>query len=226
MHKLGNFFNCKLKLDLLNSVVPHALLELVSVHTHVLEISIKRNALLCKSVLVVLNVVLKLIVIHNLGNLAFNEINNLFKNCALEVSLNVLFLLLGKLRLDFLLKFCKSIDLIVNILCKIVIKSRKLLHLDFVENNLEYSVLARKFGGVLGRECNVYVELVAGLVTDNLLLKAGNKLTRTESKLIVLTLAAVKSNAVNKALKVDNSDIVLLSLSVINRNNTGVSFLH
>ena len=125
--KLCNLLNRKLELDLLNGVVPHARLKLVSVHAHILKICVKRNTLLCKSVLVVLNIVLKLVVVHNLGDLTLNKLNNLLKNCALEVSLNVLFLLFGKLRLDFLLEFGKSLDLVVNILCKVIVKSRKLL---------------------------------------------------------------------------------------------------
>ena len=95
-----------------------------------------------------------------------------------------------------------------------------------MKNNLEHCFLACKLGSVLGRESNVYVELVAGLVADDLLLEARDKLTRTEGKLIILALAAVECDAVNEALKVDNCDIVLLGLSVVNGNDTCVSLLH
>ena len=95
-----------------------------------------------------------------------------------------------------------------------------------MKNNLEYCVLTRKLGSVLGRERDVYIKLIACLVTDDLILKAGNKLTRAECKLIVLALAAVKSNSVNEALKVDNGNVILLSLSVVNGNDAGISLLH
>ena len=61
---------------------------------------------------------------------------------------------------------------------------------------------------VLFREGNVYVELIAGHMSDDLILKAGDKLAGAELEIVVFALAAGKSNAVNKAFVVDNSDIV------------------
>ena len=54
------------------------------------------------------------------------------------------------------------------------------------------------------------VLFLASLCADKLVFKARNKGAGTQLQVIVLTLAAFKCNAVNKALKVDDNGIILL----------------
>ena len=63
-------------------------------------------------------------------------------------------------------------------------------------------------------------ELLADLVTFNLLLKAGDKVARAEREAIAFCLAALKSFAVNKALKVDHCSIAILSGSALDLNKS------
>ena len=62
-------------------------------------------------------------------------------------------------------------------------------------------------------------------MADNLIFKAGDKLTRTDCKLKVFAFAAVKCNAVNKAFKINNCDVVFFNCSVFNGDNSCVSLL-
>ena len=66
-------------------------------------------------------------------------------------------------------------------------------------------------------------ELLASLVTDDLLLKAGDEVAGAERKVVSLRLAALKRFAVYKALKVDNSGVAVLGSSVLNGDESGVS---
>ena len=93
--------------------------------------------------------------------------------------------------------------------------------------NLKYSFLTRKvFGAVILGEGYIYIKLIADILADNLILKAGDKLTGAECKRMTLSLAAVKSYAVLKAFKVDNNGVAVLCGAVLNRYHSGVSFSH
>lgn len=73
---------------------------------------------------------------------------------------------------------------------------------------LEYSGLASEILSLIVlRECYVNIEVLADILTSNLLLEAGDKGTGTKLQRELLTLAALKSYAVEEALEVDNSGI-------------------
>ena len=119
------------------------------------------------------------------------------------------------------------IDIIViKILCKLIVELGELLHLYLVESDLKGCILAGELGGVLLGELDVDVEALARVVTDNLILKAGDKLTRTELKLVAGALAALKSLAVDKALEVDNRYVALGGGTVLNGDGSRVALSH
>ena len=91
-----------------------------------------------------------------------------------------------------------------------------------MKDYLEYCVLARKLLSIFLRELNVYVEGVACVVADNLLLKAGDELTGAECQVVFFGLAAFKGLAVGEAFKIDNSDVAVLSGSVLNGEDSCV----
>ena len=92
---------------------------------------------------------------------------------------------------------------------------------------LENSFLAGKpLSAVLLREGNIDIEFVADILAYYLILKAGDKLTRTEYQRMSLSLAAVKCLTVRKALKIYNNGIAVLCGSVFNGYHTGIAFRH
>ncbi len=62
-------------------------------------------------------------------------------------------------------------------------------------------------------------------MAHDLLLKAGDEAAAAQSQAVVLSLAALESHAVDKALEVDISDIAVLS-SALTGQLTGVALLH
>ena len=72
-------------------------------------------------------------------------------------------------------------------------------------------------------ECYVYCKFIACTLADNLLLKAGNKLSASDCKVEILSLAALKSFSVNKSLKVDYCYIAVLYGSVLYCYKSAVS---
>ena len=92
--------------------------------------------------------------------------------------------------------------------------------------DLEDSSLASQLSSlILGGEGDVHVELLAGGVANDLLLKAGDEAAAAQSQVVVLSLAALECNTVHKALEVDISDIAILS-SALTGQLTGVALLH
>ena len=90
---------------------------------------------------------------------------------------------------------------------------------------LEYSGLASEILSLIVlRECYVNIEVLADILTSNLLLEAGDKGTGTKLQRELLTLAALKSYAVEEALEVDNSGIADLSCS--DRKSTRLNSSH
>ena len=77
---------------------------------------------------------------------------------------------------------------------------------------MDHSSLASQFGSlILGGEGDVHVELLTGGVANDLILEAGDEGAAAQGQVVVLSLAALKSDTVHKALEVDISDIAILS---------------
>ena len=96
-----------------------------------------------------------------------------------------------------------------------------------MELDLELSGLACElFHLIILGECYVDGELLIGVLANDLLLKAGDKLTGADLKLEAVFLAAIECLAVHEALKVDNNGIAVLNCSVLNGNESAVLFLH
>ena len=85
------------------------------------------------------------------------------------------------------------------------------MELDLELSVLTLEVLCLIFLG----ELDVDGELVASVVTDDLLLKAGDEVAGTELEVIFLSLAALKSLAVAEALEVDDDGVAVLSGTVL-----------
>ena len=121
--------------------------------------------------------IIDLALIHNLWDVTLNKVSYHFYDLSFELILSVLSSLLEHVFLCIFLKLSKCIKL-TYVLCKLIIKLWKLLLLNNVKLNLECCVLASKIiCAILLREFNVNVELLASLMTNDLLLKAWNELT-------------------------------------------------
>ena len=91
---------------------------------------------------------------------------------------------------------------------------------------LKTAGLASQLGSlILLGERDVDVKLLAGGVADDLILKAGDEAAAAQGQAVVLSLAALESNTVHKALEVDIRDIAVLS-SALTGQLTGVALLH
>ena len=92
--------------------------------------------------------------------------------------------------------------------------------------DLEDSRLASQLGSlILLGEGDVDVKLLASGVADDLILKAGDEAAAAQGQAVVLSLAALESDTVHKALEVDIHDIAVLS-SAITGQLTGIALLH
>ena len=91
--------------------------------------------------------------------------------------------------------------------------------------NLKNSRFAFELVGVFFGERNVYVELIADVFADYLILKSGNETARAELERIALGFAAVKRFAVNEALEVYRYGVAVLRRSVVNVDKTRLLFL-
>ena len=101
------------------------------------------------------------------------------------------------------------------VLCELIVDCGKLDNVYSLKLYLENRSLARKLGSViLFGEGNIDIKFIADGMTDDLILKAGNKLTRSELKRGVLCFAAFKSLSVAEALVVDLDNVVVLSRAV------------
>ena len=96
-----------------------------------------------------------------------------------------------------------------------------------MELDLELSGLACElFHLIVLGECYVDCEVLTCGLANDLLLKAGDKLTGADLKLEAVFLATVECLAVHEALKVDNNGIAVLNCSVLDSDKSAVSLLH
>ena len=78
---------------------------------------------------------------------------------------------------------------------------------------------------VLLGEGDVHVKLLAGLVADQLILKAGDEAAAAQHQAVVLGLAALKGDAVHKALEVHIHGVAVLGLTLAG-DDAAVAVLH
>ena len=126
---------------------------------------------------------------------------------------------------DRVLQLVQSVVL-ADVLGEIVIQLGQFLVLDLVQLDLEGGILASQLLSlVLLGELDVDVELLAGSVANDLLLEAGDEGTAAQHQRVVLSLAAVESNAIDKALEVDIHSVTVLG-SALTGQQTAVAVLH
>ena len=151
-------------------------LEIVDIRVCIFKIGLKVKTLTLKPVSELLNALVKAVLIHSLRNLALYAVYNLLNKSVLDSFLCRFLLTVKSLFLKVCLKLLESIEL-AYVLRKLIVNLRKLANLYLMQLYLENSFLTCKlFGTVILGEGNVYVKLVADVLSDNLLLKAGNKL--------------------------------------------------
>ena len=90
---------------------------------------------------------------------------------------------------------------------------------------MEHNGLAGQLGRVVLGEGDINILLLAGLHADQLILEAGNKAAGTDLQIKGIALAALESNAVVKALKVDVGGVALLD-GALHCHQTAVAVSH
>ena len=113
-----------------------------------------------------------------------------------------------------------------DVLGKFIVQRRQFAHADGVHLDMENGVLPGQILLVifLG-ELDVDVELFASGMANNLILETGDEGAGAQNQRVMLCLAALKSLAINKALKVDINGITVLS-SALTGQQTAVAVLH
>ena len=106
-----------------------------------------------------------------------------------------------------------------NILCKLIVDLGLDGLLDFMDLALKDSGLSSKFlRMILLGEGDVNVLLIPGFQADQLIFKPGDELTGTDNEGVILRLAALKRNAVDRAVKVKYRGVARLDLALNGRN--------
>ena len=93
-----------------------------------------------------------------------------------------------------------------------------------MQHNLEHRFLAGQLlGAVILGEGDGYVERLAGLVPDELLLKARDEAARAELERELFALAALEGDAVQKALKIDDRLVAVRRRLILQRDLAAVA---
>lgn len=131
---------------------------------------------------------------HGIGQVHLGLLQDLSQHLVLDVLIGHGLLLLGHLGLDLLLLLGGQGFL--------------LLLLNLVHRDLKYSGLARQICGVIVfREGDVYIHLISGFGTHQLILKPGDKLPGAQGQREVRALAAGKGLIAQVALKINDGDV-------------------
>ena len=173
--KLCDLFESKTEFDLTLCLRLHLLADRVKGHSGVLEIGCKIESLHTESRVIVADEVLGFRIEHYGGNVRIELLDEscgeLLVNCAVRLSGLCLF----KFRLYIGGIFSNGVEF-GNVTHEFIVKLGLLVELDGVEFALEGAVLAcERLLVIICREGNIYVELVADRVTDDLLLKSGDE---------------------------------------------------
>ena len=186
------------------------LTELSAVGAHHLQILVKGEASALHTVLVVLDDAVSLILDHGLGNFHLGGLDQLGENSILEVLLSGLLTAGAQLLLQIGLQLIQGLKL-RDVLGELIIQSGSLGLLDLVHLDLEHDRSTGQLSGsiILG-EGDIDVLLLAGGSAHQLILEAGDEGTGTQLQGILLGLAALESDAVLEALKVDDNGVAIL----------------
>ena len=221
----SNSLQSQTDLDLLLSLRHEGSAELLHSLAHILQVVLEAQALLLHAECKVVDHLVHAGIIHCLGDLTLHALDDLIHQSILNSQIVLLVQLLLIVLADGSLELVQSVVLRA-ILSQLVIQSRQLLVLHFVQLDLEHSSLASQFGSlILGGEGNIHVELFASGVAHDLILKAGDEAAAAQSQAVVLSLAALESHAIDEALEVDISDVAVLS-SALTGQLTGIALLH
>ena len=158
-----------------------------------------------------------------LGDLALDLLDDGVGQLIVEITLGFTLKALCDLLLELVAILGDGI-LLGYILDEIIVYLGELLGLDLMELDLENSVLALEvLRLILLGELDVDIELVAGVVADDLLLKAGDEVAGAELEVIFLRLAALERLAVAEALEVDDNGVAVLCGTILNGDHAAVA---
>ena len=218
--KLSDLLKSKAQINLALGNLGEVSSELIHGSAGVLEVVLNADTVSCAPLA---NNVVDTALVHYLRNLSGHLGDNSVNQRVVEVCGSLVSGSLLQLGLDVSLVLVEGVEL-ADVLYELVVNIRKLLALQLVQLALEYSRLASEVLSlvVLG-ECNVYVELLTDVLSNDLILETGDKGTGTQLQGELLALAALESNAVQESLEVDNSGIAVLCSSVLNGDASCIS---
>ena len=222
---VGHGLQGQADLDLLFGLRHEGSTELLHGLAHILQVVLEGQALLLHTEGKVVDQLIHPHVVHGLGDLRLHAADDLIHQGVLDrqVVLLVQLLLVGLA--DGLLELLQGVVL-GAVLGQLVVQSGQLLVLDLVQLDLEDSGLAGQLIGlILLGEGDVDVELLAGAVTHDLILEAGDEAAAAQGQVVVLGLAALKGHPVGEALEVDVHDVAVFSGTLAGQL-TGVALLH
>ncbi|MPM81456.1 hypothetical protein SDC9_128509 [bioreactor metagenome] len=205
--RLGNRVQHQLGLDVVRSLGLHHLAHLILGLAGIAHEVFRADALVGQAHTPVAVGILQFILDHGVGDIAIRLIHSLLHQIILKGHIRVAVTQLGQF-LDDAVLILSERGIGGDIRRELIIKLRLYALGDAVELHMEHSRPARQFLSViLGRECDVQVFFLAGLHTDHLLLKPGNKGVAAKLQALVFRLAAFKGDAVHSAQVVNLHDI-------------------
>src|SRR5699024_7863007 len=160
-----------------------------------------------------------------LRDLGGHVVDNLLDQVVFDLLVSLLGIVIGNTLADRILESVEGV-ILADIHREIVVESGQLLVLDLMKLDLEGGVLAGQFGSlILLRELDIDIKLLTGAVADDLLLKARDKGAAAKHEVVVLGLAALKCNAIDKAFEIDIDSIAVFGCTLTGQH-TAVAVLH
>ena len=212
--QLGNLFKSQANLDLLLSLGLEVVANRVLIHTGILQVGIEVQTLRLQAICEVAQIIVDLVLVQSLGNFTLQLFYQLVDQLSLNLILGSLLTGFQQIFADILFISFQRIEL-ADVFCKIIVNGRQLFLFDFMQLDLKYGLFVLESGSlIILREGYGDIELFAGGVADNLLLKARDKLAGAKIQRVVLRLAAFKGNAVYETFKIDDSRVAELSRTI------------
>ncbi|MNM91408.1 hypothetical protein D3C81_1037050 [compost metagenome] len=215
----------KIVTNTFKSVVFHLFFQIINRLTGEGQEHFEVHTLGTKTIFEIANHVLNFAVYHSFRNFYFSVIANFVDYSRFFNTLSFLLFTSCQFLLQIFFIFFQGVEF-ANVLRKFIIKCRKLFTFDFMNFYFEYSFFTSQiFSMVSFRECYSYVFEVASSKTYYLLFKTRDESTASKFQRVTLCLAAFKSYAVNRTVKVDNYSVAVLSCFVINNNELCMTLL-
>ena len=222
LFKLDDLLKSETDLDLMGGLISHALANSRHIAAGELDVIFQGDTLHLQTITEIVDVLVDAVLDHSGGDVSVKLVGQSLEELIVNSAVGAVGSSLLQLDAHISLVLVHGLELGV-VLDKLVIGLGKLGSLDGVELALEYCGLAGQFFGViLLGEGDIYVKLVVDGMSDDLILKTGDEIAGAQLELIAFGLAALKSDIVDKAFKIKDDLVAVLTGTVIDVDEAAV----